>query len=133
MFHLDWDFNVLYGRMDSQVQQSQKHIHAIATSGPTTIHRNLIEGTSWVETHSMRETDLHSREHTTDIRMLVTVDHEMKMFICIHLYFNICCEDVALAYIDGRRQMVCSLLGGLGGAQLVAEEPSLSRRSPLYE
>ncbi|KAK9100996.1 hypothetical protein Scep_024426 [Stephania cephalantha] len=48
----------------------------------------------------------------------------MKMFICIHLYFNICCEDVALAYIDGRRQMVCSLLGGLGGAQPVAEEPS---------
>ncbi|KAK9082400.1 hypothetical protein Syun_031279 [Stephania yunnanensis] len=39
-------------------------------------------------------------------------------------------EDVALAYIDGRRQMVCSLLGGHGGAQLVTEEPSSSRRSP---
>ncbi|KAK9125135.1 hypothetical protein Scep_013981 [Stephania cephalantha] len=26
--------------------------------------------------------------------------------------------------------MVCSLLGGHGGAQLVTEEPSLSRRSP---
>ncbi|KAK9121642.1 hypothetical protein Syun_019259 [Stephania yunnanensis] len=33
-------------------------------------------------------------------------------------------QDVALAYINGRRQMVCSLLGSLGGAQLVAEEPS---------
>ncbi|KAK9166433.1 hypothetical protein Scep_001624 [Stephania cephalantha] len=65
----------LYGRVDSQVQQSQEQIHAIATSGPTTIHRNLI-------------------------------------------------EDVALAYIDGRGQMVCSLLGGLGGAQLVTEEPN---------
>ncbi|KAK9157360.1 hypothetical protein Scep_003934 [Stephania cephalantha] len=32
--------------------------------------------------------------------------------------------DVAPTYIDGRRQMVCSLLGGLGGAHL-------SRRSPL--
>ncbi|KAK9140138.1 hypothetical protein Scep_009819 [Stephania cephalantha] len=55
------------------------------------------------------------------------------MFICIHLYSNICCDDVALAYIDGRRQMVCSLLGGLGGAQLVAEEPNLSRRSPALQ
>ncbi|KAK9127970.1 hypothetical protein Syun_016767 [Stephania yunnanensis] len=36
---------------------------------------------------------------------------------------NICCEDVALAYIDGRRPMTCSLLGDLGGAQLVTEEP----------
>ncbi|KAK9158018.1 hypothetical protein Scep_004592 [Stephania cephalantha] len=43
------------------------------------------------------------------------------------------CHDVALAYIDGRRQMVCSLLGGLGGAQLVTEEPSLSRRSPTLQ
>ncbi|KAK9093991.1 hypothetical protein Scep_025460 [Stephania cephalantha] len=33
-------------------------------------------------------------------------------------------EDVALAYIDGQRQMVCYSLRGLGGAQLVAEEPS---------
>ncbi|KAK9121406.1 hypothetical protein Syun_019023 [Stephania yunnanensis] len=39
-------------------------------------------------------------------------------------------SDVALAYIDGRRQMVCSLLGGHGGSQLVREEPSSSRRSP---
>ncbi|KAK9088940.1 hypothetical protein Scep_028022 [Stephania cephalantha] len=46
---------------------------------------------------------------------------------------NICCEDVALAYIDGRRQMVCSSLGDLGGAQLVTEEPSLSRRSPALQ
>ncbi|KAK9100358.1 hypothetical protein Scep_023788 [Stephania cephalantha] len=38
-------------------------------------------------------------------------------------------KDVALTYIDRRRQMVCSLLGGLGGAQLVTKEPSLSRRS----
>ncbi|KAK9107538.1 hypothetical protein Syun_023549 [Stephania yunnanensis] len=30
---------------------------------------------------------------------------------------------------EGRRQMVCSLLGGHGGAQLVTGEPSLSRRS----
>ncbi|KAK9100050.1 hypothetical protein Scep_023480 [Stephania cephalantha] len=37
----------------------QEHIRAIATSGPITIHRNLIEDTSWVETHSMSETDLH--------------------------------------------------------------------------
>ncbi|KAK9093870.1 hypothetical protein Scep_025339 [Stephania cephalantha] len=51
---------------------------------------------------------------------------KLKMFICIHLYSNICCEDVALAYIDGRRQMVCYLLGGLGGAQLVAEEPTVA-------
>ncbi|KAK9119170.1 hypothetical protein Scep_017263 [Stephania cephalantha] len=29
--------------------------------------------------------------------------------------------------------MVCSLLGGLGGAQLVAEELSLSRRSPALQ
>ncbi|KAK9118842.1 hypothetical protein Scep_016935 [Stephania cephalantha] len=35
--------------------------------------------------------------------MLATVDHEIKIFIDIRLYFNICCEDVALAYIDGRR------------------------------
>ncbi|KAK9100540.1 hypothetical protein Scep_001991 [Stephania cephalantha] len=63
--------------------------------------------------------------------MLVTVDHEIKMFICIHLYSNICCEDVALAYIDGKKQMMCSLLrrsrrspARHGGAQLVAEEPS---------
>ncbi|KAK9135333.1 hypothetical protein Syun_014663 [Stephania yunnanensis] len=28
--------------------------------------------------------------------------------------------------------MMCSLLGDLGGAQLVTEEPSLSRRSPAY-
>ncbi|KAK9086686.1 hypothetical protein Syun_029080 [Stephania yunnanensis] len=28
--------------------------------------------------------------------------------------------------------MVCSLLGGHGGAQIVTEEPSLSRRSPAY-
>ncbi|KAK9100602.1 hypothetical protein Scep_024032 [Stephania cephalantha] len=39
-------------------------------------------------------------------------------------------QDVALAYIDWRRQMVCSLRGDLGGAQLVTEEPSLLRRSP---
>ncbi|KAK9105547.1 hypothetical protein Scep_022391 [Stephania cephalantha] len=58
---------------------------------------------------------------------------KLKMFICIHLYSNIYCEDVALAYIDGRRQMVCSLLGGLGGAQLVAEEPSLSRGAQPYK
>ncbi|KAK9139803.1 hypothetical protein Scep_009484 [Stephania cephalantha] len=44
-----------------------------------------------------------------------------------------CLRDVALAYIDGRRQMACSLLGGLGGAQLVVEEPSLSRRSPALQ
>ncbi|KAK9127032.1 hypothetical protein Syun_015829 [Stephania yunnanensis] len=42
-------------------------------------------------------------------------------------------DDVALEYIDGRRQMVCSLLGGRGGAQLVTEEPSLSRRSPALQ
>ncbi|KAK9106656.1 hypothetical protein Syun_022667 [Stephania yunnanensis] len=36
----------------------------------------------------------------------------------------------SLTYIDERRQMMCSLLGGHGGAQLVTEEPSLSRRSP---
>ncbi|KAK9099021.1 hypothetical protein Syun_026066 [Stephania yunnanensis] len=33
-------------------------------------------------------------------------------------------QDVALTYINGRRQMVCSLLGGHGGAQLITEEPS---------
>ncbi|KAK9114197.1 hypothetical protein Syun_020994 [Stephania yunnanensis] len=68
-----------------------------------------------------------------DIRMFMTVDHESKMFLCIHLYSNICCEDIALAYIDGRRKIVCSLLGGRGGVQLVAEEPSLSRRSPVLQ
>ncbi|KAK9166198.1 hypothetical protein Scep_001389 [Stephania cephalantha] len=46
---------------------------------------------------------------------------------------NICCEDVALSYIDGRRQMVCSLLGDLEGAQLIMEEPSLSWRSPSLQ
>ncbi|KAK9087116.1 hypothetical protein Syun_029510 [Stephania yunnanensis] len=61
-----------------------------------------------------------------DIRMLVTVDHEIKMFVGIPIYV----ARVALAYIDWRRQMVHSLLGGRGGAQLVTEEPSLSRRSP---
>ncbi|KAK9151206.1 hypothetical protein Syun_009515 [Stephania yunnanensis] len=60
------------------------------------------------------------------VSMLWTVDHGTY----VSLYSNICCEDVALAYIDGRRRMLCSLLGGHGGAQLVAEEPSLSRRSP---
>ncbi|KAK9093102.1 hypothetical protein Syun_028013 [Stephania yunnanensis] len=45
--------------------------------------------------------------------------------------FNV--HDVALAYIDGRRQIACSLLGGLGGAQLVAEESRLSRRSPALQ
>ncbi|KAK9166331.1 hypothetical protein Scep_001522 [Stephania cephalantha] len=57
----------------------------------------------------------------------------IQMVLTAMLYFNICCEDVALAYIDGRRQIVCSLLGGLGGAQPVAEEPSLSRRSPALQ
>ncbi|KAK9135957.1 hypothetical protein Syun_015287 [Stephania yunnanensis] len=33
-------------------------------------------------------------------------------------------SDVVLTYIDGKRQMVHSLRGGRGGAQLVAEEPS---------
>ncbi|KAK9081726.1 hypothetical protein Syun_030772 [Stephania yunnanensis] len=128
MFQLERNFNVPVWACGQPEQ-----IHATATSGPTTIHRNLIEGTSWVETHSMRETDLHSRGHTSYIRMLVTVDHEIKIFICIHLYSNICCEDVALAYVDGRIQMVCSLLGGRGGAQLVTEEPSLLRRSPALQ
>ncbi|KAK9147458.1 hypothetical protein Scep_006215 [Stephania cephalantha] len=32
-----------------------------------------------------------------------------------------------------RAHMLCSLLRGLGGAQLVAEEPSLSRRSPALQ
>ncbi|KAK9112628.1 hypothetical protein Scep_020147 [Stephania cephalantha] len=48
--------------------------------------------------------------------------------------FNV--PDVALAYIDGKRQMVCSLLrryrrspARRGGAQLVAEEPSPTERS----
>ncbi|KAK9100382.1 hypothetical protein Scep_023812 [Stephania cephalantha] len=58
--------------------------------------------------------------------MLLTVDHGTY----ISLYSNICCEDVALTYIEGWREMVCSLLGGHGGAQLVTEEPSLSRMSP---
>ncbi|KAK9106623.1 hypothetical protein Syun_022634 [Stephania yunnanensis] len=43
------------------------------------------------------------------------------------------CHDVGLTYIDERRQMICSLLGGHGGAQLVAEEPSLSWRSPTLQ
>ncbi|KAK9111591.1 hypothetical protein Scep_019110 [Stephania cephalantha] len=35
---------------------------------------------------------------------------------------------------NGQAQpMVCSLLGGHGGAQLVTEEPSLSRRSPALQ
>ncbi|KAK9104461.1 hypothetical protein Scep_021305 [Stephania cephalantha] len=51
----------------------------------------------------------------------------------VHLYSNICCEDVALTYIDGRRQMVRSLLEDLGGAQLITEEPNLSRRSPALQ
>ncbi|KAK9106976.1 hypothetical protein Syun_022987 [Stephania yunnanensis] len=42
-------------------------------------------------------------------------------------------QDVDLAYIDGRRHMVSSLLGGLGGAQPVMEEPNLSRRSPALQ
>ncbi|KAK9098282.1 hypothetical protein Syun_025327 [Stephania yunnanensis] len=67
-------------------------------------------------------------EYASVIRQLARpVDNEMKI---VHLYSNICCEDVALAYIDGMRQMVCSLLGGRGGAQLITEEPSLSRMSP---
>ncbi|KAK9120608.1 hypothetical protein Syun_018225 [Stephania yunnanensis] len=37
-------------------------------------------------------------------------------------------QDVALTYIDERRQMVCSLLGGFGGAQLVTDEPSSTER-----
>ncbi|KAK9139059.1 hypothetical protein Scep_008740 [Stephania cephalantha] len=61
--------------------------------------------------------------------ILVTVDHETY----VSLYSNVCCEDVGLTYIDKRRQMVCSLLGGLGGAQLVTEEPNLSRRSPALQ
>ncbi|KAK9169200.1 hypothetical protein Syun_001340 [Stephania yunnanensis] len=36
-------------------------------------------------------------------------------------------------YCHVRRQMVYSLLGGLGGAQLVTKEPSLSRRSPVLQ
>ncbi|KAK9084199.1 hypothetical protein Scep_030670 [Stephania cephalantha] len=58
---------------------------------------------------------------------------ECTLGALIRLYSNICCEDVALTYIDGRKQMVCSLLGGLGGAQLVTEEPSLLRRSPTLQ
>ncbi|KAK9168994.1 hypothetical protein Syun_001134 [Stephania yunnanensis] len=45
--------------------------------------------------------------------------------------FNV--PDVALAYIDGTRQMVCSLLRGLGGVQLIMDEPSLSWRSPALQ
>ncbi|KAK9100312.1 hypothetical protein Scep_023742 [Stephania cephalantha] len=45
-----------------QAQQSQEQIHAIAMSGPTTTHRNLIEGISWVETHSIRETNGQSEK-----------------------------------------------------------------------
>ncbi|KAK9094492.1 hypothetical protein Scep_025961 [Stephania cephalantha] len=62
-----------------------------------------------------------------DIDLVMHRDKDMDMF---HLdrYFNV--SDVALTYIDGRRQMVCSLLGGLGGAQLVAEEPKFCREEP---
>ncbi|KAK9140161.1 hypothetical protein Scep_009842 [Stephania cephalantha] len=49
----------------------------------------------------------------------------------VSLYSKICCEDVALTYIEGWKKLVCSLLGGHGGARLVAEEPGSSRRSPL--
>ncbi|KAK9113728.1 hypothetical protein Syun_020525 [Stephania yunnanensis] len=52
--------------------------------------------------------------------MLVTVDREIKMFVGIPIYV----ARVAMAYIDWRRQMVRSLLGGRRGAQLVTEEPS---------
>ncbi|KAK9167922.1 hypothetical protein Syun_000062 [Stephania yunnanensis] len=51
------------------------------------------------------------------------------MFGCIPIYV----ARVALAYIDWRRQMMRSLLGGRGGAQLVTEELSLSRRSPALQ
>ncbi|KAK9133161.1 hypothetical protein Scep_012689 [Stephania cephalantha] len=59
--------------------------------------------------------------------LVMHMDKDIDMF---HLDWDFNVPDVALTYIDGRRQMVCSLLRGLGGAQLVAEEPSLSRRSP---
>ncbi|KAK9082930.1 hypothetical protein Scep_029401 [Stephania cephalantha] len=71
---LDRDFNVLFGSVDShvtspvgvhsrgQAQQSQEQVHAITPSVPTTIHRTLIEGISWVETHSNRETDGQSEK-----------------------------------------------------------------------
>ncbi|KAK9135762.1 hypothetical protein Syun_015092 [Stephania yunnanensis] len=61
--------------------------------------------------------------------MVVTVGREIKMFVGIPIYV----ARVALAYIDWRRQMMRSLLGGRGGAQLVTEEPSLSRRSPALQ
>ncbi|KAK9161313.1 hypothetical protein Syun_007654 [Stephania yunnanensis] len=47
------------------------------------------------------------------------------MFVCIPIYV----ARVALACIDWRRQMVRSLLGGRGGGQLVAEEPSPTEMS----
>ncbi|KAK9099054.1 hypothetical protein Syun_026099 [Stephania yunnanensis] len=78
--------------------------------------------------HSVKHKNDEPR-HTADIRMLVTVDREIKMFVGIPIYV----ARVALAYIDWRRQMVHSLLGGRGGAQLVTEEPSLSRRSPTLQ
>ncbi|KAK9159367.1 hypothetical protein Scep_005941 [Stephania cephalantha] len=76
---------------------------------------------------------------STGKRVMVTVYLRYELLSGRRRYLPIECtlgaliRDVALAYIDGRRQMVCSLLGGLGGAQLVAEEPSLSRRSPALQ
>ncbi|KAK9160265.1 hypothetical protein Syun_006606 [Stephania yunnanensis] len=59
----------------------------------------------------------------TDIRMLMTVDREIKMFVGIPIYV----ARVALAYIDWRRQIVRSLLGGRGGARLVTEVLELEK------
>ncbi|KAK9158222.1 hypothetical protein Scep_004796 [Stephania cephalantha] len=102
MFHLDRDVNVSVWAYGHQCKEL-RDIHAIATSGPTIIHRNPIKGTSWVEAHSIRD-----------------INGQSKILIYI------------LADLQ-RIYMVCSLLGGLGGTQLVTEEPSLSRRSPALQ
>ncbi|KAK9126501.1 hypothetical protein Scep_015347 [Stephania cephalantha] len=114
MFHLDRDFNVLVGSVDSQVtspvrvhssgqaQQSQEQIHVVVAPGPTTTHRNLIEGISWFETHSNRE---------------ATDDREKLIYILSDISADM--------MMRGGRWCVLCLE--------ISEEPSLSRRSPTLQ
>ncbi|KAK9104605.1 hypothetical protein Scep_021449 [Stephania cephalantha] len=139
----------VFTTMRASTAGTRSEIHVLLSRRSTTTHRNRIESMSWVGTHSIERESMswvgtHSIERRidseesliyiladifADINMLLTVDHRTY----VSLYSNICCEDVALTYIEGWRQMVCSLLGGHGGAQLVTEEPSLSRRSPALQ
>ncbi|KAK9169642.1 hypothetical protein Syun_001782 [Stephania yunnanensis] len=65
-----------------------------------------------------------------DYDLVMHMDKDMDM---LHSDQDFNVSDVGLTYIDERRQMMCSLLGGHRRAQLDTEEPSSSRRIPACD